>query len=200
MNVKADTESVAAVPLGVGDAVGVADCCKWYVAIVNNNTEKAVQERLEKSGYETYVAKQQVYRVWKNGRKAKVDKVVIPSMVFIRCSEKERREIVTLPYINRFLTNEAAMSASRLTKPLATIPQKQIDMLRFMLGQSDVPVAFVDKPFKVQDKVEVIRGNLKGLEGEVIQVYDGKSEIVVRIDILGVAKMLIDTINLQHIK
>lgn len=135
-----------------------------------------------------------------NGRKSKVDKVVIPSMVFIKCTEKERREIVTLPYISRFLTNKANTSTNGLSKPLAIIPQKQIDMLRFMLGQSDIPVTFVDKPFRVRDKVEVIRGNLKGLEGEVIQIKDGKSEIVVRIDILGAAKILIDTINLQHIK
>ena len=198
MSTNTDTEGVAAVPHGVDDAVGVGSR-KWYVAIVNNNTEKAVQERLIKLGYETYVAKQVVIRVWKNGRKAKVDKVVIPSVVFVKCTEAERREIVTLSFINRFLTNKAATSAHGLAKPPATIPQAQIDLLRFMLGQSELPVSFVETFFRKHDKVVVIRGNLKGLEGEVIQAGDGKSEVIVRIDILGSAKVTIDTISLQKV-
>ncbi|MDE7410017.1 MAG: UpxY family transcription antiterminator, partial [Muribaculaceae bacterium] len=99
-----EKECVATVPFGVGDAVGV-ESRKWFVAIVNHNTEKAVQERLDGLGYETYVAKQTVVRIWKNGRKAKVDKVIIPSLVFVKCTQKERHEIVSLPYIKRFMTD-----------------------------------------------------------------------------------------------
>jgi len=105
MSANTDTESVTTVPHGVDDAVGVKSR-KWYVAIVNNNTEKAVQERLEKMNYETYVAKQLLMRVWKNGKKAKVDKVVIPSVVFIKCTEKERKEIVALPFSTDSLPTE----------------------------------------------------------------------------------------------
>lgn len=181
---------------GVGDAEGVADR-KWFVAIVNNNTEKAAQERLEKQGYETYVAKQEVTRIWKNGRKRKVDKVLLPTLVFIKCTERERKEIVTLPYINRFMTNKAGASTTSATKPLATIPQKEIETMRFMLGQSDIPVTFVETPYKINDRVVIVRGSLRGLEGEVVGTIDGKSHIVVRIDILGTAKVAIDPVNLQ---
>lgn len=196
MSANTYTDSVATGPFGVGDAVGVENR-KWFVAIVNNNTEKATQERLERLNYEAYVAKQSVLRVWKNGRRSRVDKVVIPSMVFIRCTEKERRTIVAYPFINRFLTNKAARSVNGMIKPLAVIPQEQIDTLRFMLGQSDIPVTFEEAPFRQYDKVVVVRGELKGIEGEVIQASDGKSEVIVRIDVLGSAKMVIDTINLQ---
>lgn len=199
MNIKIDTERVAAVPPGVGDAVGVEKRI-WYVAIVSNNTEKAVEERLKSLHYESYVAKQTVLRIWKNGRRAKIDKVVIPSMVFVKCTEVERRTIVTFPFINRFLTNKAAASTNGMNRPLATIPQQQIDTLRFMLGQSDIPVTFVDTPFRQHDKVKIVRGKLKGVEGEVIQAEDGKSDVIVRIDILGSAKMTIDTVNLQLVK
>lgn len=60
MSASVDTERVTTVPLGVGDAVGV-ETRKWFVAIVNNNSEKAVQERLVKMNYESYVAKQKSY-------------------------------------------------------------------------------------------------------------------------------------------
>ncbi len=149
-------------------------------------------------GYVSYVAKQNVIRVWKNGRKSKVDKVVIPSLVFIYCTEKERREIVTYPFINRFMTDKAATTLPGGSKPLAVIPQQQIDTLRFMLGQSDVLVAFVETQFKVHDNVTVIRGALSGIKGEVINVEDGKCNVLVSIGIIGTAKVTIDSINLEH--
>ena len=194
-----DSIGVTAVPSGVGDAVGVENR-KWYVAIVNNNTEKAAQDRLTKLGYETYVAKQKVIRVWKNGKKARVDKVLLQTLVFIKCTETERKEIVTLPYINRFMTNRTCASTNSLTKPPAVIPQKEIDTLRFMLGQSDVPVSLIDTPYKINDRITVIRGSLKGLEGEVVESENGKSEIIVKIDILGCARVVIDTTDIEPVK
>lgn len=172
MSVSSDAERVTTATECAGGAVGV-ETRKWFVAIVKNNTEKSVQERLNKLHHETYVATQQVIRIWKNGRKAKVEKVLMPALVFIKCTEAERKEIVTLPFINRFMTNKAASSANSLTKPLAVIPQEQIDTLRFMLGQSDIPVTMVDTPYKLHDKVVVVRGNLRGLEGEVVKTSDG---------------------------
>lgn len=190
------TERVAAVPSGVGGAVGVTGR-RWYVAIVNNNSEKLVGERLARLGHESYVAVQQVMRVWRNGRKARTDRVVFPALVFVRCTEAERLKIVRLPYINRFMTDRAAGTSGTLPRPVAVIPQGQIDTLRFMLGQSDIPVTIVDTPYRVSDRVTVVRGGLRGLEGEVVQTLDGKSEVVVRIDILGSARVLIDTVDLE---
>lgn len=180
----------------VGDAVGLNKSV-WFVAVVNHNSEKSVQERLARLGFESYVAKQEELRIWKNGRKTKVDKVVIPARVFVKCTEKERRQIVAMPFINRFMTDRASYSATRASGHVAVIPQGQIDTLRFMLGQSDIPISFVDTPLSVSDKVMVARGTLKGVEGEVIRVIDGKSDVVVRIGMLGSAKMIIDTVDLE---
>lgn len=89
---------VATAPDGVGDAVGL-EKRYWFVAIVKNNTEKSSLERLTKDGYEGYVATQTVFRIWKNGRRAKINHVVLPGLLFVKCSEKERLQIVTFPYI-----------------------------------------------------------------------------------------------------
>lgn len=183
----------------IGDAVGVCER-KWFIAVVNHNTEKATEEKLQKLNYETYVAKQTITRIWKNGRKAKVDKVVIPSLVFIKCTEAERRNVVTFPFIKRFLVNKAGKNEHSLSKPLAVVSESEIEQLRFMLGQSSIPVTFVDTPFRVKSKVVVIRGELRGIEGEVIQVSEGKSDVVVKIDMLGAAKMSIDTADLELVK
>lgn len=41
-----------------GDAVGVSQPFRWYVAIVSNNTEKVCAEKIAALGYDTYVPTQ----------------------------------------------------------------------------------------------------------------------------------------------
>ena len=110
---------LTAVPAGVDGAVGVPDV-KWFVAIVNSRHEKAVREKLTEIGLEAYVATQEEMHIWKNGRRKMIDRVVIPSMVFVHCTEPQRRQIITLPYICRFLVNRSADSGG-LNKPVAVI-------------------------------------------------------------------------------
>lgn len=185
-------------PDSVDDAVGVSKA-KWFIAIVNNKSEKVSSQKLDNLGIENYTPVQTVFRVWKNGRKAKVDQVVIPSVIFIHCTEAQRREVVKLPFIFRFMTNKAGSSPNSLSKPIAVVSDKEIRQLKFMLGQSDVPVTITDRKYKVGDKVRVIRGSLAGLEGEVFQTESSKSEVMVTLEFFGCAKLLIDTVNLEII-
>lgn len=149
-------------------------------------------------GHECFVAAQDEYRIWRNGKRAKVTRVVIPSVLFVRCTEKQRREIVTLPFIFRFLTNRAATS-SGLGSAIAVIPPAQIDRLRFMLGNSDTPVEFEPQSFGKGDRVRVIRGKLAGLEGEALTSTDGTSNLFVGIAMLGFAKVCISPADLERI-
>jgi len=199
MSAKNETNSVVTVPSGVGSAVGVAKS-NWFVAVVKNNTEKAVMERMLKLGYECYVPIQKEIRIWRNGKRAIVDRVVIPSLVFIHCTEAVRRDVVSLPFIIRFLTNRAGSSPEGLNKPLAIIPDGQIRTLQFIVGNSDTPVTFTPCIYRQGDKIRVIRGNLKGLEGEVQVVDDRHSELSVVIGLLGSAKLTIDTVDVELIK
>lgn len=173
-----------AVPPGVDGAGGVSDA-KWFVAIVNPRHEKTVADKLQKINLETYVAIQQEVHQWANGRRKKVDRVVIPSMVFVKCSEQERRRIVTLPYILRFLVNRSGSSANGLNKPIAVIGEAEMEKLKFMLGHSDTPVEFVPTEFRIHDTVRVIRGNLAGLEGEIRANSDGTHTLLVSLSVLG---------------
>lgn len=97
------------------------------------------------------------------------------------------------------MTNNAGSVKGSTNKPLAIIPDTEIERLKFMLGQSDIPVEITKKPFKTGDKVRVIRGNLAGLEGEVIDFHDAKSELIVGLNFFGCAKLSIETVNLEII-
>lgn len=183
----------------VDDAVGVSKKY-WFVAIVNHNSEKQSSQKLSKMGVSNYLPTQTEIRVWKNGRKSKVDKIVIPSTIFINCTEQTRKEIVNLPFIFRFMTNKAGSLKGSSNKPLAIISDSEIKRLKFMLDQSDIPVEITEKPFKVGDKVRVIRGNLAGLEGEVKDLNNIKSDLIVSLNFLGCARLSIDSINLEIVK
>ena len=194
-----DNEALPPVPQGVDDAVGVPER-NWYVAIVNNRSEILAVERLVHLGYEAYAATQKEMRVWRNGRKKIIDRVVITSLIFVRCTEIERKEIVALPFINRFMTDRATGSDGRRSS-VAIVPDHQICMLRYMLGNSDTPVDFVSHDYRRGEPIKVVRGSLSGTEGEVIEIEDGKGELIVRLDILGCARCTIklaDVVPLKH--
>lgn len=189
-------ETVASISTDVDDAGGL-ERSYWYVAIVNHNAEKKVAERLEKMDIISYIPTQSEIRVWKNGRKVKVERIVIPSIVFINCTELKRREIVTLPFINRFMTNKAGNSKGSGSSPIATIPDTQIEQLRFMLGHSGSPVSFSTASYKKGDLVRVTRGGLLGLVGTVHNIDDKHSELVVHVDFLGNAILTIETADVE---
>lgn len=178
-------------------AVGVPER-HWFVAVVNHNSEIRSAEKLRASGFTSYVATQKELRIWRNGRRKTVDRVVISSLVFIHCTETERRAAVNLPFIFRFLTDKASASTPS-GRPVAIIPQKQMETLQFMLGHSDTPVEITSRVYGKGDKVRVIRGNLRGVEGIVVTDSDGQSELIVNLDILGNARCRISPVDLEPI-
>ena len=185
--------------MGVGDAVGVQSP-KWYVAFVGHNTEKACRDRLQQLGYESYVASQEEIHEWKNGRKKKVERVVISTLLFVRVTEKQRREVVNLPFIKYFLTDKARSTNTFGHHPLAVIPDSQMQQLRFMLFNADEPVGFVTEHLRLGDHIRVARGSLKGLEGNVVRYKDGSSYLVAQIESLGYAmvKIAIEDIEIKN--
>lgn len=97
------------------------------------------------------------------------------------------------------MTNKAGIVTQAGHKPIASIPDEQIDRLQFMLGNSDTPVSFSAIPYKRGDIVRVIRGKLLGLVGEVQKIDDKHSELTVCLDFLGYASLAIETINVEPI-
>lgn len=197
MNTELTAEIVAPVPFRTDDAVGVPDA-RWYAAIVNARHEKSVSGKLDGLGIENYIATQKELHIWKYGKRRMIDRIVIPSIVFVHCTEKERRNLVNLPFIYRFMVNRSSDSG-KLGKPVAVISDAEINKLKFMLGQSDYPVEFLPTIFKVNDNVRVIRGKLAGLEGEIQENSDGTHRLVVSLSLLGGATVFIDPKDVEKI-
>lgn len=204
-----DSQCAQAASQGVDGAVGVPDTQKkqqtesdkrtekrhWYVAVVSHNAERKVAEALAAIGIEAYAAGQNEVRVWRNGKRKKLYRIAIPSAVFVHCTESERLAVVYEPYIYRFMTDRVSAADNGRHRP-AIVPDAQMNTLRFMLGQDDVPVEIVGRPYSAGDRVRVIRGGLIGLEGEVLTDSNGDTTLYVALDILGFARVAIPSSDL----
>ena len=191
-------ELVTAAPRA-DDAVGV-ESPRWYIAIVGNRAERKSSETLQASGYETYVASQREKHLWKDGRSREVDRIVLPSLVFVRTTESDRKKRVAfLPCVRRFVTDPARRAEPGAPAPAAVVPDREMETLRFMLERADSPVSIGETPLRVGDRVRVASGRLQGLDGTVRRTDTGRSRLYVSLDILGCASVDIDRNLLERI-
>ena len=162
----------------IGTGEGVAYSRRWYVAMVRMHHEKKVSEYLNKMGIENFVPTQQEYHQWSDRSKL-VEAVLLPMMVFVYATPKERMDALGISTISRYMVMRGESSP-------AVIPEDQMERFRFMLDYSEEAVCMNSTPLAHGEKVYVIKGPLSGLEGELVQV-EGKSKIVVRLNMLGCA-------------
>ena len=163
---------------------------RWIAALVQMCTEKKVGERLTKLGMENYVPTQTEIRQWSD-RKKKVERVVIPMVVFVHTDEKTERSLRMQSFIRKILTYPGQTAA-------AVIPDDQIERLKFMLRQSDSPVEMIEH-LQVGDKVHIVRGALQGLEGELYKNVD-KSMVAIHIEALGYACVSVSVEDIEKIE
>lgn len=165
---------------------------RWVAALVQMNCEKKISAKLDKLGVTNYVATQNEEHQWSD-RKKKIERVVIPMVVFVRLAKDEVAEFHKYSFIHKFVTYPGS-------KELATpIPDEQIEKLKFLLDNADAEVSIVNN-LKVGDNVRIIRGPMKGLQGELSQIEENKPVVAIRIDGLGYACVSVEKINLERIK
>ena len=151
---------------------------QWLVAYVQSCLEKKTAQRLAAMGIECYLPVQSEIRQWSDRRK-RVERLVIPMMIFVHVTPQERPLPLSLQAVSRYMVLRGESTP-------AVIPDEQMDRFRFMLDYSPEAVEMCSAPLAPGDAVKVIKGPLTGLEGELITV-NGKSKVAVRLDMLGCA-------------
>lgn len=161
----------------------VAHPKRWIAVLVQANCEKKTAARLGGVGYETYIPTQQEVHQWSD-RKKKVDRMIIPMVVFVKATILEEEWLRNQSFIYKLL---ALPGSDEARKRFATpIPDNQIERLKFLLENAESEVTIVND-FKVGDVVRVASGPLKGLEGVVNEADERSSIVGVQIDGLGYA-------------
>ena len=143
---------------------------QWYAVYTRSRSEKRIAERLMKNGIEAYVPLQKVLHQWSD-RKKWVEEPLIRSYVFVRILPDQYYDVLNTPGAVRYIFFSG--------KP-ATIPDRQIDLLKLIIGQN-VDAIQIPNTIQPGTLVKVISGPLSGLVGEMIHPA-GKHNVVVRID------------------
>lgn len=183
----------------VDNAVGVPEVKrKWFVGIVRRNTEKVSSERLQQIGIRSFVATQKEQRVWRNGRKKTIERVVITTIVFVYATEQERMDTMRAGIINRYMVDHSSKVNQYGRHSIAVVSDREIESLQFMLFHSNNPVDFTNDPILVGENVRVVRGPLKGFEGKVVEL-NSSLHVYVSLNFLGSAITRISFDDIQRV-
>ncbi len=150
----------------------------WHAAFTASRAEKKVRDRLVEQGVECFLPVQTVVRQW-TYRKARVVVPVIAGLVFVRVSRQEQVKVLQTKGVVAFLRLKGESGA-------AVIPDKQMENFRFLLDFSEEAVEMTNENIKAGDLITVVKGPLRGMEGELIR-RKGVTKVLVRIEMLGCA-------------
>lgn len=162
----------------------------WVAVLVQINTEKKVSSKLSKLGYHNYVPTQTTIRQWSD-RKKKIERIVIPMVIFVLVDKKEENNLRKSPFIYKFISYPGAREA-------AIIPNEQIDNLKFMLNHADATVNFSNAVYEIGEEIEIARGPLKGLHGELCHIEKGKPMVGVYVNLLGYSYVDVDIKDIKR--
>lgn len=151
----------------------------WYVGFVKPYQERKCADALGKLGVTCYLPVQREKRKYSD-RIKEVERLVLPRMIFVRTTEKNRIPLLTDIYGLYAFMNEGG------TYHPAIVPDREIDDFRFMVEHSEVKVKVSSQLFAPGDRVKVIAGPLKGLECELTEVGE-KRCVAVRLGRVGTA-------------
>ena len=154
----------------------VKESRQWLVVYVQSCLEKKTVERLRNMGIECYLPVQSEVRQWSD-RRRKVNRLVIPMMIFVHVSQQERALPLTLQAVSRYMVLRGESIP-------AVIPEEQMRKFQFMLDYSEEAVEICSSPLTPGEAVRVIKGPLAGLEGELVMV-EGRCKVAVRLEMLG---------------
>ena len=164
----------------------ISDDKYWFAVYTAPRAEKRVKERFDMAGIENYLPIQTVVRQWHDRRK-KVDVPVMPGYIFVYIDRSQYKDVL--------MTYGALAFLREVGTPVA-IPDVQIKNLRSMVELSTGMVEFSQEDLSVGTPVEITKGDLLGLVGELVEIK-GKHKVAVRIQGLGYA---LTTLSLSFLK
>jgi transcription antitermination factor NusG len=149
---------------------------EWFAVYTAPRAEKKASERLTIAGMEHYLPLQKVKRQWSD-RVKEVEVPVVNGYIFVRIAPTMLEQVLKIYGIVAFV--------KEFNKPVP-IPEKQLALLRFMVERSVEPIDFSIGELTKGETIRVVKGELKGLVGELAQV-NGKHKVMIRIDKFGCA-------------
>jgi len=161
---------------------------RWFAIYTRYKREKIVHKELTAKGIESYLPLQTVIRHYTRKRK-KVELPLISCYLFVK---------ITKPSYVPVLEVEDVVKFVRFSKNMIAIPEKEIQLLKQIMGEG-IPIVAEKKAFRKGDQVEIIGGNLTGLKGILVGEH-GEKEVIIDLDTMGYSlRMQVDAKLLKKI-
>jgi transcription antitermination factor NusG len=147
----------------------------WYAVYTHPRAEKKAHADLLEKGIEAYLPLQRTLKQWSD-RKKWVEEPLFRSYIFVRIPPARYFDVLNTTGIVRYITFEGKAVA---------VPQNQIDAIRYFLSETEtVPEEQDLKDLKPGAAVEIIRGPLRGLTGQLVE-FQGRRKVRIEIEALG---------------
>jgi transcription antitermination factor NusG len=147
----------------------------WYVLKTKPFSEKKAYANLEKKNFNVFLPLIETIRQWSD-RKKKIQVPLIPSVLFIKCSQRDLQ----------LLYGEIGITGvlKYLKKP-ALVKDFEIENLKILINEfKGEEISTQAETLSVGQMVEVIEGPFMGLVAESV-VVNGKNRIKVKISVLN---------------
>lgn len=170
-------------------ADGESEC--WYVSRTRRGQEFVLRERLDKFGIRNFVPVHRIMKV-RSGKRFEVTVPLISGMVFLKTTKSIACALANGHGLPLFYVID------RSTNRMLVVPDKQMDDFIRVVNDGSDDVKLEDfVPYRGQ-KVKIVKGNLAGVEGEVL-FADNDSYLVVSIESLLSAKVKVPTDCLEPV-
>ncbi len=137
----------------------------WYAARTRYGQELMVRDRLVRAGVEHFIP-----TVPADGPRN--ERAVVNNLVFLRTTKQGALDLANTGVIPVKYIVDCA------TRTLLVVPDKQMEDFRRVLDLGLEEGGLMDRPISLGDRVKVVKGPLKGVEGHVVE-FKGKYYVVV---------------------
>jgi transcription antitermination factor NusG len=159
----------------------------WYAAQTVARHEKRVFEFLQRRDIEAFLPLYRAAHRWQNRTAHLVDLPLFPCYVFVRINLRERFRVLDLPGVNSFVAFGSGP---------VPLPDSDVAMLRVSVQALRAePHPFLN----IGDRVRVIAGPMRGVEGILARKKDGLRVVINVVAIMKAIAVEIDGADVQLI-
>lgn len=147
---------------------------QWFAVYTKFRCEKLVMQDLMSKDIDVYLPLLQKTKRYQ--RKVTHSKIpLINCYVFVRISDKDRIRVLQTQHVFDFL---------KIANKLIPIPENEINMLKKVVGEIKGDLELTTDDIAEGDRVEIISGNLTGIQGTFLN-KTGKKNFVVQLEHIG---------------
>jgi transcriptional antiterminator RfaH len=138
----------------------------WHAIYVSSRSEKKVGELLTYKNIDAYVPLVKTMRQWAD-RKKMVEFPLLNGYVFVNINEIEKDKVFQTKGVVNFVRSEGK---------IAVLKNEEIERLKQLVTLGyQIQAASINKKYNEGDKIKIMSGALKGIEGYVIEDPDNRT-------------------------